>query len=112
MYIDPHMLVDQVSIYKVHKDRYGNMAPDKTTRADLKQVRVDRAKVYRYQGDARVLVANMTIFIYPDITPVTLDDSYVDAVAVIDGQEYKVTNINQFSQPFSKDVFSYEVEVV
>ncbi|MFT8409897.1 MAG: putative minor capsid protein [Schleiferilactobacillus perolens] len=111
MYPDPRMLIDSVTLQKQRKDRYGKYQPVGDPIL-LARVRVDRTKQYAYQGDTRTLVANLTVFIYPRFVPYApkLDDSWLGAILAVDGQNYTVTNVNQFSEPYRQAVYSYEVE--
>ena len=111
--IDKRLLVDTVTIRKItgEKDGWGKDMMEKSP-VTLKPVRFDRQ--YQVQGtqNNRTEAKPSTLFVYPKHCPVTLDDTYINAI-VKDGQhEYRVLSITPVSYPHNNKVFCYELECI
>lgn len=110
--IDKRLLVDAVTIQKAtgEKDGWGKVILESPV--TLKPVRFDRQ--YQAQGtkNNRTESKPSTLFVYPRHCPVTLDDTFINAV-IKDGQrEYRVTSVTPVSYPHNNKVFCYELECI
>nr|DAE98571.1 MAG TPA: Minor capsid protein [Caudoviricetes sp.] len=110
--IDKRLLVDAVTIQKAtgEKDGWGKVILESPV--TLKPVRFDRQ--YQVQGtkNNRTESKPSTLFVYPKHCPVTLDDTFINAV-IKDGQrEYRVTSVIPVSYPHNSKVFCYELECI
>lgn len=110
--IDKRLLVDAVTIQKAtgEKDGWGKVILESPV--TLKPVRFDRQ--YQVQGtqNNRKESKPSTLFVYPKHCPVTLDDTFINAV-IKDGQrEYRVTSVTPVSYPHNSKVFCYELECI
>lgn len=110
--IDKRLLVDAVTIQKAtgEKDGWGKVILESPV--TLKPVRFDRQ--YQVQGtqNNRTESKPSILFVYPKHCPVTLDDTFINAV-IKDGQrEYRVTSVTPVSYPHNQKVFCYELECI
>lgn len=118
------VLVDSVTLkHTGGRDEWGNPTDDSVYQLD--KIRIDRQGIRSVstQGDS---VTHLDIFmIYPDYVTVTDGDGKTidcpdlstmnsdDKWMVVDGAVNRsVSNVNVIKQPFSNEVFCYELEVV
>ncbi|PIO84393.1 capsid protein [Loigolactobacillus backii] len=94
-------------------------APDKWHKYPTKDVIVDRCVVQPqiiYSGDSnnRKIIANAIVYFYADITmpmpELTRED--VGSTLTFEDKEYTITQIIDNRNPFSNELWSYEVEVL
>lgn len=80
----------------------------------VNNVVINMGTTYTGTNNNRELIANGLIIIYANwsnpIHKLTKDN--LGSKAVIDGKEYTVTNIQQYNQPYSDDLYSYELELI
>lgn len=110
--IDKRLLIDAVTIQKTTGELDGWGKETLEQPLTLKPVRFDRQ--YQVQGtqNNRIESKPSTLFVYPKHCPVTLDDTFVNAV-IKDGQrEYRVTSVTPVSYPHNNKVFCYELECI
>lgn len=110
--IDKRLLIDTVTIKKTteEKDGWGKAILANPIRLSL--VRFDRQ--YQVQGtqNNRKKSKPSVLFVYPKYCPVTLDETFENAI-INDGQrEYRVTAVIPVSYPHNNKIFCYEVECV
>lgn len=80
----------------------------------ISNVVVQQEPVYTGTNNNRELVANAVVFLYWDVTtPMpTLTTTNVGDKVKFEDHEYTVQRIVENRQPFSNDIWSYEVEVL
>ncbi|MCP9357376.1 capsid protein [Liquorilactobacillus satsumensis] len=69
---------------------------------------------YTGTNDNRQLIANGTVFFYADVTsPMpALDKTSLGSKIEFEGQEYTVQTLDELKQPFSNDLFGYQLGVL
>lgn len=110
--IDKRLLIDTVTIKKDtgEKDGWGKVILESPV--TLKPVRFDRQ--YQTQGtqNNRKESKPSTLFVYPKHCPITLDDTFENAIINDGKRDYRVTAIVPISYPHKQKVFCYEVECI
>ena len=109
--IDKRMLVDTVTIQKpAEVDKWG-----KETYSDpitLKNVRFDRSTSHTGSGQSRNENNFSVLMIYPEYTPIKLDNSWVDGQVNDTHRDYIIRKIIPQYHPFKHTILCYEVEVI
>lgn len=110
--IDKRLLVDTVTIQKTagEKDGWGKVILESPV--TLSPVRFDRR--YTAQGTAnnRTRSKPSTLFVYPKHCPITLDETFENAIVNDGKRDYRVTSIIPVSYPHKQKIFCYEVECI
>ena len=110
--IDKRLLIDTVTIQKDtgEKDGWGKVILESPV--TLKHVRFDRQ--YQVQGtkNSRKESKPSTLFVYPKHCPITLDDTFKNAIINDGEREYRITAILPISYPHKQKIFCYEVECI
>lgn len=109
--IDKRMLVDTVTIQKpASVDKWG-----KETYSDhitLKNVRFDRSTSHTGSGQSRNENNFSVLMIYPEYTPIKLDNSWVDGRVNDTHRDYIIRKIIPQYHPFNHKILCYEIEVI
>ena len=84
------------------------------TRKMLENVLVQPQTIYSGDSNNRKITANAIVFLFAKISdPLPkLDRDSVGSKLIFEGKEYTITNIVDNREPYSNDVYSYELEVL
>lgn len=77
----------------------------------VEHCRIDRRSEYTSTTSGKQLLFNSLIFCYKDITD-PLPEFKKQSKVIIDGQEHRITKIIKNHEPYKKEVYSYELEVI
>ena len=106
--IDKRMLVDTVTIQKPSSvDKWGKETFSEPI--TLKNVRFDRSMSHIGSGQNRNENKTSVLLVYPKITPIELDDSWLGGRV---DEAFIIRKIIPQYHPFKKTVLCYEVEVI
>lgn len=88
--------------------------PEYAAPVEVANVLVQPQTVYSGTNDNRQLVANGVIFLFAGVsTPLPkLTPDQLQSRVTFEGRKYLITNITENRNPYSNDVYSYEIEVV
>lgn len=93
------------------EDDYGQQG---TTEVKVDHVVVQPQTIYSGSNNSRTITANAIVFLFgqisepmPKITP-----DWVGYHLKFEGRDYTITNIVDNREPFSNEVYSYELEVL
>lgn len=93
------------------EDDYGQQ---KTTVKQVDHVIVQPQTIYSGSNNSRTITANAIVFLFgqisepmPQITP-----DWVGYHLKFEGRDYAITNVVDNREPYSNDVYSYELEVL
>lgn len=94
------------------KDRYGRVIP--AWEGDIANCVVNMQTTYSGTNNDRQLVSNGLVIIYAGFSdPVpSLTKENLGSKLTYQGLDYTVTNLNQFDQPGTEDLYCYELEVI
>ena len=108
--MDKALLIDSFMYEEyVGKDRYHNHEYKEPVKIDY--VRVDNSNVYARTGNDVTVVAEAVIFCYSEHTsPFKMFKE--QSRVTIDGREAVIQKVIPISKPYSKDLFSIELEVL
>lgn len=92
-------------------DKYGKQ---KTEEVEVKNVLVQPQTIYSGDSNNRKITANAIVFLFAKISNLLprLDRDSVGNKLIFEGKEYTITNIVDNREPYSNDVYSYELEVL
>lgn len=92
-------------------DKYGKQ---KTEKVEVENVLVQPQTIYSGDSNNRKITANAIVFLFVKISnPLPrLDRDSVGNKLIFEGKEYTITNIVDNREPYSNDVYSYELEVL
>ncbi|MEX2784448.1 putative minor capsid protein [Streptococcus sp. H49] len=110
--VDKRLLTNTVTIRKStgEKDGWGKVTYDSPV--TLSPVRFDRQVAVQGAANNRSQSKSGVLFVYPKYCPITLDDTYLNAV-VNDGiRNYRITGITLVTYPHVNKIFCYEIEVI
>ena len=108
--MDPKILIHEFEDSEyIGQDRYKQPAYSEPIKVE--RVRIDETSVFSRDGDQKKILANAVIFIYNGLS------SYFgpfkeQSKVVFDDKEYIVQKIVPVSEPYSKELFSIELEVL
>ena len=108
--MDPKVLVHEFEYSEyIGQDRYKQ--PEYGEPITIERVRVDESSVFSRDGDQKKILANAIIFLYNGLS------SYFgpfkeQSKVVFNGKEYIIQKIVPVSEPYSKELFSIELEVL
>ena len=109
--IDKRLLIDSVTVFlRAEKDEWGKKSYSEPI--ELSNIRFDRAIRVSGTEKTKSKTQSGTLFIYPKFTNVVVDDEWLDAKVTDDFGTYKIVGYRVNIHPFTKKVFSYEVEVI
>lgn len=94
---------------KVGEDNWGTSIYGKPQ--SVSKCRIDRHTKYSFANGERQLAYNAIIFVYPSIDGAGIEFKTKGQV-VFDDSEYIITDVIKNTEPFSSDVYSYELEVI
>lgn len=77
----------------------------------IENCRIDFATIYSRDKSQKQVVANMLILCYKDVT-VPFIDFKEQSKIVYQDKEYILQKVIPITQPYSKELFSYELEVL
>lgn len=77
----------------------------------IEKCRIDRGAAYTSTTTGKQLLYNAVVFCYAGITT-PLPEFKVESVLVFDGKEHVVTKVIPIHEAYSKEIYSYELEVV
>lgn len=108
--MDKALLIDSFTYEEYEgKDRYHNITYKEPI--EIEHVRIDNSRVYSRDGNSVAVVAEGIIFCYAEHTTPFMMFKEKSRV-VIDGREATIEKVVPISQPYSKDLFSIELEVL
>ncbi|GAX06812.1 minor capsid protein [Secundilactobacillus pentosiphilus] len=93
-------------------DDWGN--PIKVAPITINNCVVQPQTIYSGSNNDRTIVANAVVFLYAGISdPLpTIAKNNVGSVITFEGQKYTLTQIVDNREPFSNELYSYELEVL
>lgn len=82
-------------------------------KTDMEHVVFQPGTIYSGTGNDRTITANGVLFLYTNVTtPMpNLTDKDIGSMVEIEGSFYKIQRIIDNREPFSNDIWSYEIEV-
>lgn len=107
--IDKRLLKDVISVRKVEgRNDFGDVSYSDAL--DIKLVRFDRSVSVTGTNNSKTRQKAGVIYIYPKFANVTVDDSWLGAIANDGVRDYTITGY----QPnfLNGKIFSYEIEVI
>lgn len=108
--MDKELLVHKFEYYEyLGTDRYHN--PSYLEPVVVENVRVDYTKVYSRNREEKKLIATAVIFCYAGLTE-PFEDFKEQSKVVFNGKEHTIEQVIPITQPYSADLFAYEVEVL
>lgn len=105
-----NMLVDDFT-YRKYEGVDRNHIPAYGEKTDIEYVRIDRSTVYTRDGSEATKRADATIYCYGAHTepfPAFVTQSKVS----FDDEDYTITDVRSFTDPFSGTITAYELEVI
>lgn len=110
----PKKLCNQKIVMKVpsgEEDDYGQQA---TTDMAVDHCLVQPQTIYSGSNDNRTITANAIVYLFAGVTtPLPkITSDWVGYHLVFEGRDYTVTDIVDNREPFSNQVYSYELEVL
>jgi hypothetical protein len=110
--IDKRLLVDSAVVARVAGlDDWGKVIyVDQVI--ELATVKFDRSSSLSGEKNERERTSAGVLFVYPEATPVIVDDTWLNAKVTIDGASYQITKYLSNKLPFRNKIFSYEIEVI
>lgn len=78
---------------------------------EVKNVRIDRGTVYSTSQNGKQIIYNGVIFCYAGLA-VPMQDFKEQSRITYDGTQHIITRIDKITEPFSSDLYCYELEVV
>lgn len=93
------------------KDKYGKQQVGKV---EIERAIVQPQTIYSGTNNNRQVTANAVVFLFAGITTPfpTLDRSCVGWHITFEGKDYAITNLVDNREPYSNEVYSYELEVM
>jgi hypothetical protein len=110
----PRNMANQSVVLRLIKSRDQWNDPDYTDPQTIEYCVVQPQTIYAGDNNNRKITANAIVYFYAQITkpmPVLTPDC-VGAKVTFEGKDYVVTNFVDNRDPFSNDVWSYELEVL
>lgn len=108
--MDKDLLVHSFEYHEyLGTDRYHN--PQYADAVTVDSVRIDYTKVYSRNKEEKKLIASAVIFCYAGLTK-PFKDFKEQSKVVFDGKEHTIEQVIPITQPFSSELFSYEIEVL
>ena len=110
--IDKRLLVDTVTIQKTtgEKDGWGKVMLESPV--TLSPVRFDRQLAVKGSNNSRTRSKPSLLLVYPKYCPITLDETFENAIVNDGKRDYRVTSIIPVSYPHKQKIFCYEVECI
>lgn len=93
------------------EDEYGKQHTEDKT---VNNVIVQPQTIYSGSSNGRTVVANAIVYLFAGITePLpTITPDWVGYHLKFEGRDYTITNVVDNREPYSNDVYSYELEVL
>lgn len=98
--------------YKEYLDENMWSEPEYAESILIKYCRIDRGSFYTSTVSGKQLLYNAVVFCYAGITKPLPTEFKVQSLLVFDGREYTVTKVVPIYEPYKKEIYSYELEVV
>ena len=110
--IDKRLLVDTVTIQKTtgEKDGWGKVMLESPV--TLSPVRFDRQLAVQGSNNSLTRSKPSLLLVYPKYCPITLDETFENAIVNDGKRDYRVTSIIPVSYPHKQKIFCYEVECI
>lgn len=92
-------------------DKYGKQ---KTESVEINNVLVQPQTIYSGDSNSRKITANAIVYLFTKISdPMPrIDKQMIGCKVIFEEHEYTITNIVDNREPYSNDVYSYELEVL
>lgn len=108
--MDERVLVDSF-VYEAFDSEDRNHNPKYKDGVIVDKVRIDRTNVYSSDSNQQKIVASAIIFYYVGLS--TQSEPFKERSRVLfDGSYKTIEKVVKVTQPYSSDVFSYELEVL
>lgn len=110
----PKEACQQSIILKVNEEETDDWGKHGTADVTINNCVVQLGTVYSGSNNDRQVVANGIIFLYAGITtPLpTMSKDMLGSAVEYQGKEYTIKTINENLEPFSKKLWSYELEIM
>lgn len=101
----------KIEVANGKEDGYGHV---QTEDVALDHVLVQPQTIYSGTSNNRTITANAVVFLFAGVTtPMPkIDKNWVGYHLTFEGNDYTITNIVDNREPYSNDVYSYELEVL
>ena len=107
-------MANQSVILQLKTGQTDDWGKDEYTKIPITNCVVQPQTIYSGDSNSRSIVANAIVYFYANVTtPMpTLNRNHVGSVITFEGQDFTITQIVDNRDPFSNDIWSYEVEVL
>nr|WP_246013796.1 putative minor capsid protein [Companilactobacillus suantsaicola] len=110
----PKEMANQSVVLKLKTGEVNNWGKEEYEKISIEHCVVQPQTIYSGSNNNRQIVANAIVFFYAKITspmPV-LNPKHVGSTLNFEGKDYSITQITDNRDPYSNEVWSYELEVL
>lgn len=107
-------MANQSVLLQLKTGKTDDWGKEEYTKTDITNCVVQPQTIYSGDSNSRTIVANAIVYFYANVTtpmPV-LNSKDVGSLITFEDQDFTITQIVDNRDPFSNDVWSYEVEVI
>lgn len=110
----PKKMCNQSIVLHVESDEEDDYGKKKKTDMPVNNVLVQPQTIYSGSNNSRTITANAIVFLFAQITePLPkITPDWIGTHLTFEGRDYTITNIIDNREPYSNEVYSYELEVL
>ena len=110
----PKRLCNQSIVLHVENGEEDDYGKKKKTDMPVNHVLVQPQTIYSGSNNSRTITANAIVFLFAQITePLPkITPDWIGTHLTFEGRDYTITNIVDNREPYSNEVYSYELEVL
>lgn len=110
----PKRLCNQSIVLHVANGEEDDYGKQKTVDMPINNVLVQPQTIYSGSNNSRTITANAIVFLFAQITePLPkITPDWIGTHLTFEGRDYTITNIVDNREPYSNEVYSYELEVL
>lgn len=110
----PKKMCNQSIVLHVENGEEDDYGKKKKTDMPVNHVLVQPQTIYSGSNNSRTITANAIVFLFAQITePMPkITPEWIGTHLTFEGRDYTITNIVDNREPYSNEVYSYELEVL
>lgn len=110
----PKKMCNQSIVLHVESGEEDDYGKKKKTDMPVNHVLVQPQTIYSGSNNSRTITANAIVFLFAQITePLPkITPDWIGTHLTFEGRDYTITNIVDNREPYSNEVYSYELEVL
>ena len=110
----PKKMCNQSIVLQVPTGEEDDYGKQKTVEQAINNVLVQPQTIYSGSSNSRTITANAIVFLFAQITePLPkITPDWIGTHLTFEGRDYTITNIIDNREPYSNEVYSYELEVL